>query len=408
MRVSTIVRRAGGLAPLALLIAWWLAAGLGVAAPMPQSAAPICFPETGYCTGGRIRELWERGGGLMVFGFPISSLQQELIEGQPRMVQWFERARVELHPENLPPYDVLVGRVGVELAGASGAVRFPRTALAGECRFFPETGQSVCGEFLAAWLGGGLDLDGDPAISDAESLALYGLPLSEPRTERLSDGRPYVVQWFERARFELHPEQAAPVLRGLLGSELAPVVLDPPGTPWAEPAPATGEAAVLPPAPDAGAPLPPTLPPEAPARLVIEAIGLDAATIPVGADESGIFIVPDHEVGWYMQSAVPGQGDNIVLWGHVLPFLAAPQLPAPFARLHELAPGASVQLYDTLGRPHSYVVTQQIRATPDQLGYVFSQGRELLTMISCIGEGVYANGGIVDYSERLITIAEPR
>jgi hypothetical protein len=37
----------------------------------------------------------------------------------------------------------------------------------------------------------------------------------------LADGKQYQVQWFERARFELHPENPAPytVLLGLLGSE---------------------------------------------------------------------------------------------------------------------------------------------------------------------------------------------
>jgi len=41
-------------------------------------------------------------------------------------------------------------------------------------------------------------------------------------TETLSDGKQYQVQWFERARFELHPENDAPydVLLGLLGNEV--------------------------------------------------------------------------------------------------------------------------------------------------------------------------------------------
>jgi len=387
---------------LCVALAAWAVAGQGLAAPLRQSLAPACFPETGYCISGRIREAWEGGGGLMAFGYPITGLQEELIEGQPRMVQWFERARMELHPEQPFPYDLLVGRLGAELLAAHSS-HFARTVVLGECRHFPETGHSVCGDFLTAWLYGGLALDSDPALSDAESLALYGLPISEPRTERLADGRGYVVQWFERARFELHPENDWPyrVLKGRLGHELAPVAADPPGTPWAEPAPAA-------PAPAAPAPVVAAAAPEAPARLVIGAIGLDVATVPVGLDAAGEFIVPDHEAGWYIHSAVPGQGENIVLWGHVLPFLSAPHVPAPFARLKELAPGAVVTLYDGAGRPHEYVVVEQIYAAPDEAAYLFPQGRELLTMISCIGEGVYAGGGIVDYSQRLITIAAPR
>jgi Tol biopolymer transport system component len=61
---------------------------------------------------------------------------------------------------------------------------------------------------------------GDPGISDAESLALFGLPIS-PLQEEDIEGQTYQVQWFERARFELHPENAPPfdVLLGLLGRE---------------------------------------------------------------------------------------------------------------------------------------------------------------------------------------------
>jgi murein DD-endopeptidase MepM/ murein hydrolase activator NlpD len=57
--------------------------------------------------------------------------------------------------------------------------------------------------------------------SESESLALSGLPLTAPRIERL-EGQDYLVQWFERARFELHPENEPSfrVLFGLLGREV--------------------------------------------------------------------------------------------------------------------------------------------------------------------------------------------
>jgi hypothetical protein len=38
-----------------------------------------------------------------------------LSDGQEYTVQWFERARFEHHPENDPPYDVLLGLLGVEM-----------------------------------------------------------------------------------------------------------------------------------------------------------------------------------------------------------------------------------------------------------------------------------------------------
>ncbi|MCC6936025.1 MAG: L,D-transpeptidase, partial [Thermomicrobiales bacterium] len=55
-------------------------------------------------------------------------------------------------------------------------------------------------------------------------LMSYGYPISEPVRERnAEDGKTYLVQYFERARFEYHPEYAgtdAEVLLGLLGNEM--------------------------------------------------------------------------------------------------------------------------------------------------------------------------------------------
>src|SRR5919202_1661718 len=73
-----------------------------------------CFRETGTCIEGRIRQFWEQNGGLPVFGFPLGPQQEQAVEGRLFVVQWFERSRLELHPENLAPYDVLLGRLGAD------------------------------------------------------------------------------------------------------------------------------------------------------------------------------------------------------------------------------------------------------------------------------------------------------
>jgi hypothetical protein len=54
------------------------------------------------------------------------------------------------------------------------------------------------------------------------SLALFGLPLTSAKLEKASDGSQVVTQWFERARFEWHPDKPREfrVLLGLLGNEL--------------------------------------------------------------------------------------------------------------------------------------------------------------------------------------------
>ena len=76
----------------------------------------------------------------------------------------------------------------------------------GAAHFFGETGHAIAPQFWAYWSSHGLELDGRRGISFPESLALFGMPLSEAQTEtNPTDGQPYLTQWFERARFELHP-----------------------------------------------------------------------------------------------------------------------------------------------------------------------------------------------------------
>jgi hypothetical protein len=173
---------------------------------------------------GRIAEFWEQNGGLSVFGFPIGPQELVLIDGKSFTVQRFERNRLELHPENKRPYDVLLGRLGADRLGQQGRdwFGFAKSGDTGGCRVFAETGHAVCGPILKSWRSNGLQIDGKKAVSEAESLALFGMPLSGLMTETLSDGKEYQVQLFERARFELHPENTAPydVLLGLLGNEV--------------------------------------------------------------------------------------------------------------------------------------------------------------------------------------------
>ncbi|NJN66058.1 MAG: hypothetical protein HC884_04745 [Chloroflexaceae bacterium] len=218
----------------------WTATKEGAAQPEPQPqpepAAPTeerCFEETGHCISGRIREFWEQNGGLLVFGLPIGPQQEETIEDQPIQVQWFERNRLELQPENERPYDVLLGRLGVNRLEQQGRswFEFPKGQAQDGCLFFEESGHTICEPFLSVWQADGLELDGAPGKSQQENLVLFGLPVSEPQSETLSDGSEYTVQWFERARFELHPENEPPfnVLLGLLGSEVSnpPVAEEP-------------------------------------------------------------------------------------------------------------------------------------------------------------------------------------
>lgn len=145
--------------------------------------------------------------------------------------------------------------------------------------------------------------------------------------------------------------------------------------------------------------------PAAPARIQIPAINLDYKPISVGLDKNRIPIVLDHDVAWYNLSAMPGQGDNIVFWGHVLRFRATPNIPAPFARVEQLQPGAEIIVTTEKGEQVTYRVTESVQVTPDQVQYILPTGKEQLTLVSCIGDKVVSNG-LVTKTHRLVTIAD--
>src|SRR5215212_3369363 len=97
----------------------------------------------------------------------------------------------------------ILGSLGSILPASPAVVQAPGTT-----RTFPETGKTVKGKFLAYWTANG-------------GLAQQGFPISEEMSEKSdTDGKTYTVQYFERAVFELHPENAgkpSEVLLSLLG-----------------------------------------------------------------------------------------------------------------------------------------------------------------------------------------------
>ena len=165
----------------------------------PESAA--CFAATGFCVRGRFLDYWQANGGLARNGFPLGDERIEILEdGQPYTVQYFERVRLEYHPENAPPYDVLLGQFGRRVARG---VAYREEPIAGQ-RFFPETGHNLGGRFLDYWEANG-------------GLAQFGLPISGEIGAELAYQQIFMVQYFERARFEYHPENADPQYQILLG-----------------------------------------------------------------------------------------------------------------------------------------------------------------------------------------------
>jgi Glycosyl hydrolase catalytic core len=175
------------------------------------------FPATGHALRGSFRAFWEANGGLERFGYPLTEeiVEPEAGTGRPRVAQYFERARFEFFPEYAgTPYEVQLGLIGVGILSRFGVDWQNQPKVAGappECQYFQATGHSLCPPFRARWeeLGG---------------LPLLGQPITEPFQATLPDaGGSYTVQYFERARFEYHPEHAGTpyeIQLGLLGREL--------------------------------------------------------------------------------------------------------------------------------------------------------------------------------------------
>lgn len=168
-----------------------IARQIGLQNPASLPVVPnIFFAESGQHISDRTGFLtfWRKNGGKLVFGYPLTG---ELVE-DGRIVQYFERARFEYHPEHLgTDGQVMLSLLGSEL---NNGRNFPAGSPEGGELFFPETSHTLSGRFLKFWQKRG-------------GLAVFGFPISEPFEEVSSaDGQLRLTQYFERARFEHHPE----------------------------------------------------------------------------------------------------------------------------------------------------------------------------------------------------------
>jgi len=138
-------------------------------------------------------------------------------DGKVYLTQYFERNRFEYHPEYAgTPYEVELGLLGSDQTAtrrAAGDLPFrPATdAHYPGGTYFAPTAHNLHGVFKAYWEAHG-------------GMSIYGYPISEEFMEDSpTDGKPYPVQYFERNRFEYHPENKGTqfeVLLGLLGNSL--------------------------------------------------------------------------------------------------------------------------------------------------------------------------------------------
>lgn len=319
----------------------------------------VCFTGlTDYCAENAFLAFWKTHGATEILGLPVS---QPFRDDRGLLVQFYERAILEWHPENPPAYQVLLTRLGAERLGNRSERTAPPLGCAGDCVWFAETNHTLRGVFLTYWRTYG-------------GLPVFGFPLTEEFIEvSPTDGRPYTVQYFERNRFEYHPENAGgryEVLLGLLGLETlqeTPSLLSRPALAVPD---YTGPTVGM------------------PARLTIPAIGVDAAVEQVGQTADGAMATPGNpwNVAWYGPGTRPGMLGNAVMAGHVD---YAGIGPVVFWNLRTLAPGAEVWVTADDGARRRFIVraVETYPADSAPLERIFGATSEVnLNLISCIGD----------------------
>ncbi|NNJ12255.1 sortase [Chloroflexales bacterium ZM16-3] len=324
---------------------------------MANTAAgtPVLLRETGHTLAYSFREFYDRQGGLPIIGLPITEVFVE--DGRP--VQYFERARLEWH-----------GELGITLAGHLGrwaaqgresepAFAWSPNAPAGDS-YFSETGHSLGGAFRSFWQGNG-------------GLATFGYPISEPFAElSAQDGQSYMVQYFERARFESHPENEPryQVQLGHLGRQYLA----------AHPAPAWATQPVAS-VDQAWAAVRPT-------HVRIPRIGVDTDIVSAGFS-LGEWDVPRYTAAHYWPiSGYPGTPGNIVLAGHV------GYRGIIFSKLPNAAAGDEIYLAAG-GGERRYIVREVLTLLPSDTWVMAPTSDEVLTLITCVPIGVYTHRLIV-------------
>lgn len=119
-----------------------------------------------------------------VFGYPITEAFMD--QSLQQIVQYFERARFEYVPENPPELRVVISPLGELIYTAGQELPIPKNFPT--CKSFPETSYQVCYTFL-------------DFFEENGGAALFGYPISN---FEFHDGR--IIQYFQRARFEWHPD----------------------------------------------------------------------------------------------------------------------------------------------------------------------------------------------------------
>lgn len=152
-----------------------------------QDDGRLYVPETGHwITNDFLTTYQSVSNPQAIFGYPITDAFINQTTGY--LDQYFQRALFELHPENPAPLRVEIKRLGDYIYPTQKGQTQPAEVISSACEYFPDTGHQVCYSFLDFFKTNG-------------GIAQFGYPISDLEYH---EGR--IVQWFQRASFEWHPE----------------------------------------------------------------------------------------------------------------------------------------------------------------------------------------------------------
>ena len=113
-----------------------------------------------------------------------------------------------------------------------------------------------------------------------------------------------------------------------------------------------------------------------PTRLVIKDLQIDL-NIQESSIVDGVWQVADDEVSFLDRSAKPGEGGNIVLYGHNKWHV--------LGNLPDIRVGNVIEVYDDQGNTLEYEVEDTFVVSPDAVEVVEPTDHEVLTLYTCTG-----------------------
>lgn len=183
--------------PLLLALVLLISASIPARAQNPE---PLYFSETGHWVTGPFLTFYQSvSDPLLLYGYPITDSYKDELTGLT--VQFFQHARFEQHPEAAPAQRIQLSALGSLLYEPGQPANISNATP--DCLYFSSGKYSLCSAFLDFYQTHG-------------GTAQFGEPISDIEVQQN-----LYVQYFERARFEWHPERSTGdrVMLGDLGRE---------------------------------------------------------------------------------------------------------------------------------------------------------------------------------------------